>query len=803
MERFDIAIIGSGPAGLSAAGHAAELKVSHILLEAEKQPANTIFKYQKGKHVMAEPNVLPLRSPMSFSAGSRETILRAWDTELNKYGVNIRYQSEVKSIVGVKGAFNITLMSGDAIEAATVVLSIGVQGNLRKLGAPGEDLDMVQYQLDDPNEFQDETIIVVGAGDAAIENALALAKQNRVIMVNRNDEFTRCKEGNLNDVLSAIKNGVLECRFGTRVDRVELDGLTDVTGGMPARFIAKTPQGTESIACHRVIARLGATPPRKLVESFGVQFPNDDPAAVPQLSAQYESNVPGIYIVGALGGYPLIKQAMNQGYEVIEYALGRNVEPADEPLLRTKFAPYRRARDVNEGLEKIRENVPLLSALTTLQLREFLLDSDILTPAAGETIFKKNDYTTTFFSIVEGTVAIDVTGKDGKLAKVVLKEGQFFGEMGLISGRRRTATIVAGENCVLIETPRRSMLKLLASVEAVRKTLDQVSLKRAVRQYLQAQISEEEVDYLVEGALIKKYATNETLFSEGDKADGLYMIRRGSVTVSRSIAGKEIVMSYVAAGNYVGEMALMSDAPRSATVKAVVPTECVMLEAKRFIEVVAHNTSMRGGLDARLMQRISANQTMESKADSGNLISFLMQQGLGEATDVLLIDESLCIRCNNCEKACAETHEGTSRLDREAGPTYAQIHVPTSCRHCEHPHCMKDCPPDAIHRSQNGEVFITDACIGCGNCEKNCPYGVIQLAPVAQQVTKPTVLSWLLFGLGAEPGAANTNYDKSAPKKAVKCDMCKGQKGGPACVRSCPTGAALRVSPEKFLDYIG
>ena len=802
MERFDIAIIGSGPAGLSAAGHAAELKVSHILLEAEKQPANTIYKYQKGKHVMAEPNVLPLRSPMSFTAGSRETILRAWDAELKKYGVNIRYQFEVKSISGVKGAFTITLMSGNAIEAATVVLSIGVQGNLRKLGAPGEDLDVVQYQLDDPNAFQDETIIVVGAGDAAIENALALAKQNRVIMVNRNDEFTRCKEGNLNDVLSAIKDGVLECRFGTRVDRVEVDGLLDVTGGMPARFIAKTPQGTESIACHRVIARLGATPPRKLVESFGVQFPNDDPGAVPQLSAHYESNVPGIYIVGALGGYPLIKQAMNQGFEVIEYALGRNVEPADEPLLRTKFASYRMANDVNNGIKRIRQNVPLLSALTSLQLREFLLDSDILTPTLGETIFKKNDYSNTFFSIVEGSVAIDVSGKDGKSIQVVLNKGQFFGEMGLISGRRRTATIRAGNNCVLIETPRRSMLKLLASVEAVRKTLDQVSLKRVVRQYLQAQISEEEVDYLVEGALIKKYATNETLFREGDKADGLYMIRRGSVTVSRAIAGKEIVMSYVAAGNYVGEMALMSDAPRSATVKAAVPTECVMLEAKRFVDVVARNTSMRGGVDARLMQRISVNQTMESKADSGNVISFLMQQGLGEATDVLLIDESLCTRCNNCEKACAETHEGTSRLDREAGPTYAQIHVPTSCRHCEHPHCMKDCPPDAIHRSQNGEVFITDACIGCGNCEKNCPYGVIQLAPVTEQKAKPTVLSWLLLGLGAEPGARNTAYDKNVPKKAVKCDMCKGQKGGPACVRSCPTGAAIRVSPEKFLDYV-
>ena len=74
--------------------------------------------------------------------------------------------------------------------------------------------------------------------------------------------------------------------------------------------------------------------PRKLVESFGVAFPSADPAAVPQLSDTYESNVPGLYIIGALGGYPLIKQAMNQGYEVVEYIQGNKVEPADEDLLK-------------------------------------------------------------------------------------------------------------------------------------------------------------------------------------------------------------------------------------------------------------------------------------------------------------------------------------------------------------------------------------------------------------------------------------------------------------------------------------
>ena len=42
-----------------------------------------------------------------------------------------------------------------------------------------------------------------------------------------------------------------------------------------------------------------------------------------------------------------------------------------------------------------------------------------------------------------------------------------------------------------------------------------------------------------------------------------------------------------------------------------------------------------------------------------------------------------------------------------------------------------------------------------------------------------------------------------AMTKAVKCDMCRDIASGPNCVRACPTGAALRISPEKFLDYAG
>ena len=794
---FKIAIIGSGPSGLSAAAHAAELGVSHVLLEAEQHPADTIYKYQKGKYVMAEPSVLPLRSPMSFAAGTRETILGKWNEELSTYAVNIRHGAAVTGIAGERGAFALTLAGGGTVNAEAVVLAIGLQGNLRKLGAPGEDLPVVQYQLDDPKEYEDETIVVVGAGDAAIENAIALAAQNRVILINRNDEFARCKEGNLSLVLAAIKDGKIECRYGTSVANVEMVE----TNGCPARFDAKTPNGLEHIGCHRVIARLGAIPPRKLVEGFGVNFPNKDPAAVPQLSETYESNVKGLYIVGALGGYPLIKQAMNQGYEVVESILGNYIEPADEPLLKSKFANWSAATSVAEALAVIQRNVPLLAGITTLQLREFLLDSDIRTPAPEQVLFRRNDYTNTFFTVVEGEVFVEISDEGEKSKWIRLGAGMFFGELGLISGRRRAATVKAGEGCVLIETPRRSILKLIASVDSVRKGIDAVFLRRAIRAYLSQDLAEEDFDALVASADLKTFASGATLFEEGTAADGLYLLRRGSVTVSRKIGGREVVLSYVAAGNYIGEMGLLTDAPRMATARAAVATEAIVLESEVFKRVILRHPALREDLEAQFLSRLKANAAMEGQADSGNITTYLMKQGIGEATDVLLIDESLCIRCNNCEKACADVHEGTSRLDREAGPTYAQIHVPTSCRHCEHPHCMKDCPPDAINRAPNGEVYIRDTCIGCGNCERNCPYGVIQMAPLDPGRERPSLWQWLLWGLGDEPGMETKVYDKSMVKKAVKCDMCKDVSGGAACVRACPTGAALRVSPEKFLDY--
>jgi hypothetical protein len=124
---------------------------------------------------------------------------------------------------------------------------------------------------------------------------------------------------------------------------------------------------------------------------------------------------------------------MNQGYEVVQTIVGKPVQPADESLLREKLVPWRPGVQVSKVTEEIKASVPLFSQVTTLQLREFMLESTLLTPRKGEIIFRKFDYTNTFYSILEGTVEIELTGSDGKVRQIKLDKGQYFGEMGLIS----------------------------------------------------------------------------------------------------------------------------------------------------------------------------------------------------------------------------------------------------------------------------------------------------------------------------------------------------------------------------------
>ncbi|MCB2052634.1 MAG: NAD(P)-binding domain-containing protein [Geminicoccaceae bacterium] len=798
-ERYEVAILGSGPAGLSAGARAAQRGMKHIVLERHDIYAQTIQRYQKGKYVMATPDNLPLRSDISFAAGSREEILGIWGEQAEAAGVNLRYGANVQAIEGEKGNFRVTLQGGDVVEAANLVLAIGDQGELRKVGVPGDDLPHVQYQLDDPEAFENETIVVIGGGDSAIENAVALARQNRVYIAYRRPEWARAKAGNITAVEKANQGDNLDILFSTSPEKIE-------TG----KIVMRTPEGSREIACHRVIARLGGIPPRGFLERCGIRFPADKNARIPELSLTYETNVPGLYVIGAPAGAAVIKQCMNQGYEVIETISGNPVEPADEPVLAEKLAGLPGRPPVSEALELIRQQLPLFDELTTLQLREFLLDSEAHLLFAGEPVARTSGKAGTILLIGDGVVQLDLTDKRGATQTVTRTTGDFIGDVGFTSGQRRISNVKAATDCVLIEMARRSVVKLLASSPKARDIFERTVVIRQLQDSLSGELTEQDLGPLLDTAEVKRFAVGDALIKEGATDDkSIYFIRSGSVTISSHADGKETVFGVEPAGSLVGEMALLYDRPRTATVTAAIDTEALKIDGSVFKPFLDARPDLRTKIDQAVHDRVLRGVAYQQDPWRGAVADFLVGEGIGEATNALLIDEALCVRCDNCEKACAETHEGIARLDREAGPTFRNLHVPISCRHCENPHCMADCPPNALNRDEKGEVWIDNTCIGCGNCAANCPYGVIRMAVPGPK--KPGLLQWLLFGRGPGPGEDEAllkmkkvdKDGKELPKFAKKCDLCRGVKGGPACVRACPTGAAIRVNPADYFQSMG
>jgi Fe-S-cluster-containing hydrogenase component 2/thioredoxin reductase/CRP-like cAMP-binding protein len=853
-DKFRIAIVGAGPAGISAAARAAEIdraaratQPTYVLLEGFNAPAKTIQRYQKGKHVMAEPGFLDLRSDVQFDAGTREQILAGWTDSLQKQRINVRLGADVKKLTGSQGGFQLQLANGSTIVAENVVLAIGLEGNPRPVGAPGDSLPGVQYQLDDPREYADETVIVVGAGDSAIENALALAVQNTVWLLNRGKEFSRAKDANLRSVLGAIADpkSRLKCHYETTIKEIQRDDKASV----PLTVVLQRPEGDTVVQCHRIVARLGAIPPRKFVESTGIRFPNDRADAIPELSRKYESNVKGLYVIGSLAGYPLIKQAMNQGYDVIEYIHGRDIKPADHPLLEQRFSGLPYEMGVDETLARFQQLIPMFRQLNALAFRELLIESDIVVsyppgpgyeeaqdklarlstklsgkgaPRAapritrivgeGEAIYRAGEFGTSFFTILQGEVILRTPG--AQALPMTLGRGEFFGETSLLSGRPRNENATAGPGCILVETPRRTMLKLMNSNDEVRGGIDWIFIVRELQRHFAPGAAYRDLREVASRVRLRRFKAGETIFTQGEMGDSLFVLRSGGITLSRLPQGqaqvgrrqrdRDAAVSQVRAGRLFGEMALMGDPVRRETATTAVASEVIEVKRAEFQELTRRPEARLAPLQQSVSKASVDNARMQVRPEAGAAMNFLMREGLGEATDVLVIDESLCVGCDNCEKACAETHGGVSRLDRGAGASFAKVHIPIACRHCEQPHCMKDCPPNAIRRSETGHVYIDDTCIGCGNCESNCPYDAIHMAYPAPK--KPSLLSWLLLGNGPGPGE-DPNYApspeaKAQGKKAVKCDACVGVSSGPACVNACPTGAAIRVGPDRFVDLV-
>lgn len=367
-----------------------------------------------------------------------------------------------------------------------------------------------------------------------------------------------------------------------------------------------------------------------------------------------------------------------------------------------------------------------------------------------------------------------------------LEEGDLFGEMTCMNQYPRSATVRAKTDCVMLEMLR-NVLDVLQRNKTFRSKVDQTYRKRALASQLRSipmfsTVTPDFIAFLRDRVELRRYGPGQVICRQGEPSHSFFLVRIGFVKVTQSHPGGDLVLGYVGRGGFFGELSLLGEGIRTATCTALDHVEAVRIRSEEFNTMLERFPEVRKGLVEVARQRIQENRSRVTTVQNVPVDSFLTQ-GLMEAQSLLILDLERCTRCDQCVRACAEAHDGVSRLIRD-GLRWDKYLVATSCRHCKDPLCMVGCPVGSIRRRNSLEIVIEDWCIGCGLCANNCPYGNINMHP---------------FEVPVEDLAHPGRKIAEVRTKATACNLCPDQEE-PSCVYACPHDAAHRVNPRDFFS---
>ncbi|MFN4110968.1 MAG: NAD(P)-binding domain-containing protein [Ignavibacteria bacterium] len=218
-SQLDVAIIGAGPAGISASLNSKYHGLNYLTFEQDSI-GGTVFSFPRQKIIMTSPMNLPLYGKIKFTETTKMELLNLWYSLIDKHRLKINENEKVIDIKKEENIFKIETNKGHYTSSA-VLLAIGRRGSPRKLNVPGEEKQKVFYRLLDPELIKNQNILVVGGGDSAIEAALMLADEgNSVTISYRSDKFSRLKEQNFHKIHNAINSGKIKVIYNSQVKQI-------------------------------------------------------------------------------------------------------------------------------------------------------------------------------------------------------------------------------------------------------------------------------------------------------------------------------------------------------------------------------------------------------------------------------------------------------------------------------------------------------------------------------------------------------------------------------------------------------
>jgi thioredoxin reductase (NADPH) len=324
-QTLDLAVVGAGPCGIAAGAAAVREGLSVGLFDKGPMTSSlldypyymTFFSTAAKLEIAGVPFTIPEPKP------TRREALAYYRRVVKHFGIPVHQHHQVTGVEGEEGDFTLALHRRDGsartVKARAVAVATGGFHEPNWLGVPGEKLDKVHHWYREPYPYTDQDVLVVGAGNSAVEAALELYRNDvRVSMVHFADRIDRgVKPWVVPDIENRLERGEIPVYWKHRVAEITWSSVV----------LRNEESGeTTTLPNDAVLAMTGWRPNPTLLRGLDVAIdaetgiPEHDPATM-------ETNVPGVYIAGVLAaGHNANKIFIENGKEHggrIVAALGR------------------------------------------------------------------------------------------------------------------------------------------------------------------------------------------------------------------------------------------------------------------------------------------------------------------------------------------------------------------------------------------------------------------------------------------------------------------------------------------------
>jgi CRP-like cAMP-binding protein len=219
----------------------------------------------------------------------------------------------------------------------------------------------------------------------------------------------------------------------------------------------------------------------------------------------------------------------------------------------------------------------------------------------GSRIVIQGDEGERFFALRSGEVSVERELESGMVKEVArLGPGDCFGELALLEQTPRTATVRAVTETVALTLSREDFAKVRGTLTADALT----GLLRASaglhRNALFSHLAAERLSALAMQLQTCAVSAGEVVVTEGDGGDAFYLVESGALEV---VSGGSRVGT-LGPGDHFGEVALLRDVPRTATVRAVEASRVLRLDKERFVAAIASDLSLSARLEEVAADRV-------------------------------------------------------------------------------------------------------------------------------------------------------------------------------------------------------